>query len=392
MQHGFRSPFAFPALPTPARRTILCVDDDPNVLLTRKMVLENAGYALLTAENSKQALELFGSHNIHLVVSDHLLPGATGSELARRIKQVKPEVPVVLISAVSEWQEKVEHADAFLNKIEGPQRLLEVVNALLATALRLQSAKQSWPRTAIHDHICEFKQGQHVCLVYSSKAEQMTAVVPWIVEGLKREEKCLYLADHNTADEIKTGLAKGGVNVEQECRRGALVFGGKHETYLRGGRFEPQAMLELWQQVTEDSLKSGFSGLRATGEMTWALGPEPGCERLVEYESGLDAFFKKSRALALCQYAWPRFSAPVLKDVLRVHRLGLTKYTSVTDQWSLRIRRKNLWADIFEDKNHPRYQYTIQRQGSPDIIALGAGINLTEAKKTAKAALRALFQ
>ncbi len=64
--------------------------------------LESKGYAVLTAASGQQALGLLAQHQVDLVLSDHLMPGLTGAELARQIKAQMPELPVILISAVNE--------------------------------------------------------------------------------------------------------------------------------------------------------------------------------------------------------------------------------------------------------------------------------------------------
>jgi len=75
------------------KEVILCVDDEENQLAVRKLVLESKGYDVLTAASGRQALGLLAQHQVDLVLSDHLMPGLTGAELARQIKAQKPELP-----------------------------------------------------------------------------------------------------------------------------------------------------------------------------------------------------------------------------------------------------------------------------------------------------------
>lgn len=67
--------------------------------------------------------------------------------------------------------------------------------------------------------------------------------------------------------------------------RGAFLFLTQREAYLRSGEFDPRLMMAFLRQTEDETLAAGFTGLRVTGEMTWALGPETGCERLIEYEA-----------------------------------------------------------------------------------------------------------
>jgi len=110
---------------------LLCIDDNGRALSIRKLVLESAGYAVLTAESTDIALQLFTESTVDLVLSDYLLPGKTGTQLAAEMKKVKPEVPIVIFSGVTEIPEGIGNADIFLSKTEPPAEVLATVAKLL---------------------------------------------------------------------------------------------------------------------------------------------------------------------------------------------------------------------------------------------------------------------
>lgn len=110
---------------------ILCVDDEPIALKLRKLVLERAGYAVLTAACPKDALELFQSNRVDLVLADHLMVGGTGTHLSHQMKQQRPEVPVAILSGVVEEPEGMGYADCFISKTDGPTEMLTAIAVLL---------------------------------------------------------------------------------------------------------------------------------------------------------------------------------------------------------------------------------------------------------------------
>lgn len=116
---------------TPHRSVILCVDDEDNPLVLRKLVLEKAGYKVLTARSGQEALQMLTTQHVDLVLSDHLMPGVTGSELAQRIKAEHPRIPVILISGLNDIPVNADAADAFISKVEGPDKLCKQVAAVL---------------------------------------------------------------------------------------------------------------------------------------------------------------------------------------------------------------------------------------------------------------------
>ena len=111
--------------------TILCVDDERIPLTLRKSVLEKSGFHVIAVDTGKGALEVLDREHVDLVLTDVLMPGISGTELAREIKLRQPRLPVVLFSGVNEMPEDSNYADYFLSKVEGPtvmcQKLAEML-------------------------------------------------------------------------------------------------------------------------------------------------------------------------------------------------------------------------------------------------------------------------
>jgi CheY-like chemotaxis protein len=97
----------------------------------RKLVLQKAGYEVLTANSAVAALDVLASSRVDLVLSDQLMPGVTGTELARQIKDKWPSLPVILISGVNEIPPDSEIADLFMSKVEGPIMMCQNINDVL---------------------------------------------------------------------------------------------------------------------------------------------------------------------------------------------------------------------------------------------------------------------
>ncbi|WP_245767959.1 MEDS domain-containing protein [Stigmatella erecta] len=165
--------------------------------------------------------------------------------------------------------------------------------------------------------------GAHCCLVYESPEQQWAAILPFITAGLMHNEVCAYITDDRSILEVRHALQAHGVDVDAHVRRKALTFMTKREAYLSGGSFSPSGMISFLGDTVRQAAANGFSGFRVTGEMTWALGRECGCEDVVEYEALLNDFFPGSRSLAVCQYNRQRFSAELIRDVLRTHPVAI---------------------------------------------------------------------
>ncbi len=171
--------------------------------------------------------------------------------------------------------------------------------------------------------VSSLRQGDHVCTVYESPEQQLRVIAQYIKAGLDGGERCLYIVDDRSTDDVLDALHAAGADpaTTRDSRR--LILLTKRETYLQRGSFDPNAMIWSLAAMADQAVADGCSGLRITGEMTWALGPETGPDQLIEYETRLNEFFPGSRAHAICQYNRTRFAPSMIRDVLRMHPLAL---------------------------------------------------------------------
>lgn len=113
------------------RALLLVIDDSETSLRARTLLLEHFGYEVVSATSVPAALELFSALPIRLVVTDHMLAEGTGTEIARAMKQQKPEVPILILSGLVDKPEGADVADEFLVKGESPETLLAAIERLL---------------------------------------------------------------------------------------------------------------------------------------------------------------------------------------------------------------------------------------------------------------------
>jgi two-component system, OmpR family, response regulator CpxR len=115
------------------KKTILCVDHNEQALAVRKFMLETRGYRVLTAVSGHDALEVFRSGGIDLVLGELVMPQMDGNEMVRRMKDCSPEVPTILVSATVKAFERANSADAFLPKGAcTPVEVLERIRVMIA--------------------------------------------------------------------------------------------------------------------------------------------------------------------------------------------------------------------------------------------------------------------
>jgi two-component system cell cycle sensor histidine kinase/response regulator CckA len=120
-----------------AMETILVADDTPDVLLLVRDILEARGYTVLTANDGEEALRLAEAYTglIHALLSDVVMPGLNGPELAERLTGTRSETKVIFMSGYTTEvmdQYGVLHSGApFIGKPFTPDLLLQKVREAL---------------------------------------------------------------------------------------------------------------------------------------------------------------------------------------------------------------------------------------------------------------------
>ncbi len=117
--------------------SILVVDDDPEIVTMLSTRLGKRGFKITTAEDGKKALELAKRDKPDIVLLDVMMPGKSGWEVARALKQdpVTQDVKIVMVSAIGEKTNEITApiygADAHIDKPFEFERLERVINDLL---------------------------------------------------------------------------------------------------------------------------------------------------------------------------------------------------------------------------------------------------------------------
>lgn len=121
---------------SPEETVILLAEDDPIVRNLVRAMLTNQGYAVLTADDGREALEICDafSDQIHLLLTDVLMPRMDGIELADAVRRRRPDIKIVLMSGHTAQIIREENLpDAFLRKPFVPPTLLKCVEKVLAS-------------------------------------------------------------------------------------------------------------------------------------------------------------------------------------------------------------------------------------------------------------------
>ncbi len=128
-----------------ANSTLLCIHREPAQL----SLLQENGYELVTATNGHEGLRLFMSRPVDAIVLEYHLGLLDGTVIADEIKQVRPEVPIVMVTDHLEIPgSDLKSVDALVAKADGPHFLLATVHFVLSSKQRARARRK--PRRSSH--------------------------------------------------------------------------------------------------------------------------------------------------------------------------------------------------------------------------------------------------
>ena len=122
-------------LSEPSVGSVLLIDDSYLQLTTREKILRGAGVEVCSATSAESAMALLRGETgarIRAIVTDHVMPGRSGAEFVRQLREARPEVPVIVISGLPEAQSEYDGLNiTFRQKPVPPEELIELVKRVL---------------------------------------------------------------------------------------------------------------------------------------------------------------------------------------------------------------------------------------------------------------------
>ncbi len=186
---------------------ILIVDDEPNIIKTLSSILEDENHRVFSALNGEEALQIFRGKEVDLVILDVWLPDADGNDLLEKIKKLRPETAVIMISGHGSIDIAVKStrmgAFDFLEKPPSLERVITAVNnALEQVRLRRENLELRK----------EYKSGDEMV----GSSAQILEIKSIIETAAKTSARVLITGESGTGKEL---IAKAIYQRSRRCGR-----------------------------------------------------------------------------------------------------------------------------------------------------------------------------
>ena len=159
----------------------------------------------------------------------------------------------------------------------------------------------------------------HVCAFFSSIDEEHRVLHSFIKDGFDGGERAFHIVDPDLREDHLKRLAGAGINVERVLGSGQLQVRPWQDAYLRGNRFDQDAMLAFLEDVLQSAAAGGYPLTRLLAHMGWALLDKPGVDDLLEYETRINYVLPKYDDSVICVYDLTKIRSAVAMDLIRTH-------------------------------------------------------------------------
>jgi len=157
-----------------------------------------------------------------------------------------------------------------------------------------------------------------------SPAELVPALVPSIQQALAKREQFVYVGHDSALDAIAAALAHNGINFPKESKLGRVKLWSRQDWRQSDKLNFGRKSLQI-RDLINDSICSGFNGIRFAVDVTWTLGQVIDREQIELWEAALNTIFVPGfPAQMICHYDRSRLSPEMIRTALRAHPPGVS--------------------------------------------------------------------
>lgn len=161
----------------------------------------------------------------------------------------------------------------------------------------------------------------HVCAFFDSDDEEYRALLPFVREGFDCGDRAVHVVDPEQRDDHLRRLAAAGIDTAAAGERGQLELRSTTDTYLRGGRFDQERMLAVFERLAGGGPEGGFPRSRIVCRMDWAAGSRASLDDVIEFESRVNDVWRRHDDVVVCTYPLARLGGDAVVNVMRTHPL-----------------------------------------------------------------------
>jgi len=160
---------------------------------------------------------------------------------------------------------------------------------------------------------------RHVCAFFNSDDEEYRVLLPFIQDGFQCDHKAIHVVNPNQRADHLRRLAAVGIDAAAAEQGGQLEVRINTDVYLPDGRFDPDRMIAVFEQLASGNAQGGFPLSRICCRMDWAVEDQSHVDDVIEFESRVNDVWRRHDDAVICTYHLGQFRGDEVIDIMRTH-------------------------------------------------------------------------
>lgn len=166
-----------------------------------------------------------------------------------------------------------------------------------------------------------FNLGSHISCIYRTDKELFSLVIPFFIDGLLKNNKCIFIPGEQSSEEIINAFKEFGFDISPHILAKDFIITSYKDIYLKNDVFDISNTTSNLVNAESNALKQEYSALRYAGSASWITENTLIIPEFIKYERLVNDFIESSFIIAACLYKEPLFKEEVLTNIIYNHPL-----------------------------------------------------------------------
>ncbi len=165
----------------------------------------------------------------------------------------------------------------------------------------------------------QLDETRHVCAFFNSDDEEYRVLLPFIKDGFPCGHKAIHVVNPDQREDHLQRLAGAGIDAPAAEQSGQLEVRINTDVYLPDGRFDPDRMIAVFEELASGNAGGQFPLSRICCRMDWAMEDQSHVDDVIEFESRVNEVWRRHDDAVICTYHLGQFGGDAVMDIMRTH-------------------------------------------------------------------------
>lgn len=162
-------------------------------------------------------------------------------------------------------------------------------------------------------------QTRHVCAFFNNDDEEYRVLLPFIKNGFECGHRAIHVVNPDQHEDHVQRLGAVGIDAVSAQQSGQLELRINKDVYLPDGRFDPDRMISVFEQLASGNADGGYPLSRICCRMDWTVTDQSHVDDVIEFESRVNDVWRRHEDAVICTYHLGQFRGDEVIDIMRTH-------------------------------------------------------------------------